>query len=131
MKADLQYDPSDIPIFLVHMAKGYDFVGGWRIHRKDSLFLRIWPSRVANIIAKIKLKKEIKDIGCSYFAFKRDLITQVKDFSRLVRFLKPCLITHAQKICYVEVKHAPPPKGKSQYSLIKLIKIALDFILHF
>src|SRR5690606_28252123 len=54
MDGDLQNDPADIPEFLAKLEEGYDIVVGWRHDRKDKLWSRKIPSRIANsLIGKV------------------------------------------------------------------------------
>ncbi len=48
MDADRQNDPRDIAMLLKEIDQGMDLVCGWRHERKDGLWLRLLPSRVAN-----------------------------------------------------------------------------------
>ena len=48
LDADLQNDPSDIPLLLEKIYEGYDVVSGWRINRQDKAVSRKFPSKVAN-----------------------------------------------------------------------------------
>ena len=48
MDGDLQNDPSDIPMLLDELEKGFDVVSGWRKDRKDNSLMRTFPSRIAN-----------------------------------------------------------------------------------
>src|SRR3982751_916780 len=47
LDADLQNPPEEIPKLLEKMDAGHDYVGGYRINRKDSFF-RTYASRVIN-----------------------------------------------------------------------------------
>ena len=47
LDADLQNDPSDIPMMLTHL-KDADVVCGWRKDRKDAYLSRTFPSKIAN-----------------------------------------------------------------------------------
>ena len=53
MDADLQNDPTDIPILLNKLDDGYDVVSGWREKRHDKYFSRILPSKIANWLISI------------------------------------------------------------------------------
>lgn len=130
LDADLQYDPGDIPRFLEKMNEGFDVVCGRRKYRRDNLFSRRWPSLLVNIVARIKIKKDIKDIGCSFMAFKKVLMTQLNDFGSKARFFKPSLLRSADKIAFVDVRHYRSKSG-SQYSLRKLFRLAWDFLVNF
>src|SRR5690606_9615948 len=70
MDGDLQNDPRDIPLFLAKLDEGYDMVIGWRHDRKDKLWTRKVPSRIANwLIAKVT-GVPVKDNGCSLKAYR-------------------------------------------------------------
>lgn len=131
MDADLQYNPEDIPKLLEKIDEGFEAVCGWRKNRQDSLFLRKLPSYFANIFTRIKLNKDIKDIGCSFTALRRSIAIQLKNYGNTVRFYKPLLIKLTDSICEIEVEHYPRRTGRSQYSIIRLIKTALDFVVNF
>ena len=69
MDADLQNDPSDIPLLFAEIS-GYDMLYGWRFKRKDSLVKKI-SSKVANYVRNKLTGENIKDIGCSLKIFRR------------------------------------------------------------
>jgi len=131
MDADLQYAPEDIPKLLKKIDEGFKIVCGWRRKRRDSLFLRKLPSYFANIFARIKIKENTKDLGCTFIALNRSIATQLKNYGNMNRFFKPLLIKLADSIYELKVEHYPRKTSRSQYDIIRLIKIALDFIINF
>ena len=131
LDADLQYNPEDIPKLLKKIGDGFEIVCGWRKNRKDHFLSRKLPSYFANLFARIKLQKNIKDIGCHFIALKRNITTQIKNYGHTARFLKPLLIKLSNNICEIDIEHHLRKKNKSQYGLAKLIKIALDFFINF
>ncbi|HQP91765.1 MAG TPA: glycosyltransferase family 2 protein, partial [Candidatus Omnitrophota bacterium] len=128
--ADLQYAPEDISILLNKINSGFDVVGGWRKQRSDPFLSRIFPSVFANFMARCRLGREFKDIGCFFIAFKKDMAVQVKKYGSQSRFLKPLFIKIGS-FTEVEVNHYARKNGSSQFSFTRLIKIALDFMLNF
>ncbi|MBN3035189.1 MAG: glycosyltransferase family 2 protein, partial [Bacteroidales bacterium] len=71
MDGDLQNDPSDIPGMLSLAEKeGWDLVAGIRSHRKDDMFLRKIPSRIANAIIRRTTHVRIRDYGCTLKVFR-------------------------------------------------------------
>ena len=64
MDGDLQNDPQDIPNLIAKIESGYDVVSGWRRDRKDHLFSRKIPSRIANWCIRKFLGIRVHDFGC-------------------------------------------------------------------
>ena len=72
--ADMQNDPSDIPMMLDKIDEGYDVVSGWRIDRKDPFLTRRLPSRVANWLISRVTGVALHDYGCTLKAYRRDVL---------------------------------------------------------
>ena len=72
MDADLQNDPRDISL-LLEKIESYDMVCGWRANRQDPWVKKI-SSRIANCIRNWLSDEQIKDVGCSLKAFRRDCL---------------------------------------------------------
>ncbi len=129
--ADLQYDPADILKLLQKIDCGFDAVFARRRNRKDRLLWRVLPSLIANLIARFKLKKCVRDIGCFFIAVKKDVFLRIGAVGYQVRFLKPLLANEAHSFCEVEVEHNFRKTGKSKYPFLRLVKVALDCIVNF
>src|SRR5678809_1813771 len=71
---DLQNDPTDIP-FMLELAKkeDWDVVAGNRKNRKDGMFLRKIPSKIANAMIRRMTGVYIKDYGCTLKVFKKEI----------------------------------------------------------
>jgi len=74
LDGDLQNDPADIP-FMLQLLKDedWDVVAGNRKNRKDGMFLRKVPSKIANYFIRRWTKVYIKDYGCTLKIFKREI----------------------------------------------------------
>ena len=88
LDADLQNDRQDLPKFLEAL-KGYDCVCGTRVETRGQgdNFIRIASSRVANWVRNKLSGEQISDAGCTYRAFKRECIGNLKFFKGMHRFL--------------------------------------------
>src|SRR5712691_7302845 len=88
LDADLQNDPKDLPKFLEAL-KTFDCVCGTRVESRGEgdNFLRIASSRIANWVRNRLSGEKISDAGCTYRAFKRECIANVKFFNGAHRFL--------------------------------------------
>lgn len=127
MDADLQNDPTDIPVLLAKLDEGYDLVSGWRKNRKDP-FLRSFISRIANrIICKVT-SVNLHDYGCTLKAYRREVITGFRLYGEMHRFIPAFANTFGARIVEIPVKHHPRVLGKSKYGFERIIKVILDLI---
>lgn len=130
MDGDLQNDPSDIPRMLAIAEKeGYDMVAGNRANRKDGMFLRKIPSRIANYIIREAGGVKLKDYGCALRVMKADLAKDLGLYGELHRFIP--LLAHLEGARYtqIDVKHHARQFGKSKYGLNRTFKVVSDLLL--
>jgi glycosyltransferase involved in cell wall biosynthesis len=128
---DLQNDPADIPRMLGMMEEeGWDMVAGVRANRKDGMFLRKVPSKIANYMIRKSTGTKMKDLGCTLKIFTRETIKSITIYGELHRFI-PVLITQegATRITQTDVNHRPRKFGTSKYNLNRTSKVLSDLIL--
>jgi len=128
---DLQNDPADIPRMLGMMEEeGWDMVAGVRANRKDGMFLRKVPSKIANYMIRKSTGTKMKDLGCTLKIFTRETIKSITIYGELHRFI-PVLITQegAARITQTDVNHRPRKFGTSKYNLNRTSKVLSDLIL--
>ncbi len=128
---DLQNDPADIPHMLKLMEEeGWDMVAGVRANRKDGMFLRKIPSKIANYMIRKSTGTTMKDLGCTLKIFTRDTIKSIHIYGELHRFI-PVLVTQegATRITQVDVNHRPRQHGTSKYNLSRTTKVMSDLFL--
>ncbi|NQT46855.1 MAG: glycosyltransferase family 2 protein, partial [Candidatus Omnitrophica bacterium] len=77
MDADLQDDPSEIPMLVKKMEENYDLVSGWRYGRKAGLF-RIIASRTFNFVLASLSRLKLHDFNCPFKAYKKEVIKGVQ-----------------------------------------------------
>ena len=126
--ADLQNDPSDIPRLLAKLDEGYDVVSGWRRDRKDEVVKRNLLSRVANWIISHASGVHLHDYGCSLKAYRRSVIGRVKLYGEMHRFIPIYASWYGARITELEVMHHPRRFGKSNYGMIRIVKVTLDLL---
>lgn len=112
--ADLQNDPLDIPKMIDKLDEGYDFVNGYRAHRKDSFVKKI-SSKIANYTRKKILGDSFSDVGCGLKAFRKKCLKGAVYFEGFHRFLPTFAEMKGNKICEIEVNHHPRIHGKTKY----------------
>lgn len=128
---DLQNDPADIPRMLQIMENGdWDMVAGVRANRKDGMFLRKVPSKMANYMIRKSTGTKMKDLGCTLKLFTRETIKSIHIYGELHRFI-PVLITQegATRITQTDVNHRPRKFGTSKYNLNRTFRVMSDLIL--
>jgi glycosyltransferase involved in cell wall biosynthesis len=130
MDGDLQNDPDDIPFMLEKIkAEDWDIVAGNRAKRKDGIFLRKIPSKIANAIIRILAKTNIHDFGCTLKVFKRDIALELNLHGELHRFIPLIASFSGARITQVDVKHHPRQSGKTKYGLNRTFRVISDLIM--
>ncbi len=128
---DLQNDPADIPMMLKMMETDeWDMVAGIRANRKDGMFLRKIPSKIANYMIRKSTGIHMKDLGCTLKIFTKETIKSIHIYGELHRYI-PALITleGATKITQVDVNHRSREFGTSKYNLSRTTRVISDLIL--
>ncbi len=112
--ADLQNDPKDIPKMLDYL-KEYDMVTGWRQKREDSWVKRI-TSRIANRIRNSLSGEEIQDSGCTFRAYKRECLQEIKLYKGMHRFIPTLVKMEGHRVIEIPIAHHPRQFGVSKYT---------------
>ncbi len=128
LDADLQNDPSDIPLLIQKIEDGYDIVSGWRKSRKDRFFSRRLPSIIANRLISWLTRVRLHDYGCTLKAFRREVIKNVKLYGELHRFIPAIASQLGVSIAEVKVNHRPRRHGRSKYTIFRTTKVILDMM---
>ena len=118
LDADLQNDPKDLPKFLEQL-KHYDCVCGTRVkvRGEGDNFIRIASSRIANWVRNKLSGEQISDAGCTYRAFKRECIENLKFFKGMHRFLPTLFKIEGHTVTEIEVSNNPRFAGQSNYGV--------------
>jgi glycosyltransferase involved in cell wall biosynthesis len=128
LDADLQNDPADIPALMAKIAEGYDVVSGWRVDRQDRFLDRRLPSIVANRLIGWTTGVRIHDYGCSLKAYRRDVLTDVRLYGELHRFIPALAHAAGARVTEVPVSHHPRRYGKAKYGLSRTLRVILDIL---
>lgn len=115
MDADLQNDPHDIPLLLDKITS-YDVVCGWRANRQDSLVRKI-SSWIANKTRNWVSDEQIKDVGCSLKAFRRECLQSFYYFKGMHRFFPTLIKMEGCSVAEVKVNHRPRRFGEAKYGI--------------
>jgi len=118
LDADLQNDPKDLPKFLEAL-KQFDCVCGTRVKARGAgdNFIRVASSRIANWVRNKLSGEQIADAGCTYRAFKRECIENLKFFKGMHRFLPTLFKIEGHTVTEIEVTNNPRFAGQSHYGV--------------
>jgi len=118
LDADLQNDPKDLPKFLEAL-KQFDCACGTRVkvRGEGDHFIRIASSRIANWVRNKLSGEQITDAGCTYRAFKRECIENLKFFKGMHRFLPTLFKIEGHTVTEIEVTNHPRFAGQSNYGV--------------
>lgn len=130
MDSDLENLPSDIPLLINKLNEGYDVVSGWRKSRWKGEFLtRKLPSLLANkLISKVS-GVNLHDYGCTLKIYKKDVISEVRLYGQMHRFIPVYCKWQGGKVAEIPVSYQPRKYGKSNYGISRTYKVILDLVL--
>ena len=130
LDADLQNPPEEIPKLLAQIDAGFDYVGGYRLHRQDSFF-RTYASKLINFVREKTTSIEMTDQGCMLRAYRRPIIDAIVRSGAINTFIPALAYSFAGNPGEVGVKHEERHAGVSNYSFYKLIRLNFDLITGF
>jgi glycosyltransferase involved in cell wall biosynthesis len=116
--ADLQNDPADIPRFLAALADA-DCVCGTRVEGRGAGdgVVRVMSSRIANAVRTWIAADDTTDAGCTYRAFRRECLANLRFFKGIHRFLPTLIRMEGYRVREIPVANRPRVAGKSHYGI--------------
>ncbi len=130
LDADLQNPPEEIPKLLAKMEEGFEVVGGYRQNRQDSIFRKIPTFLVAKMASKF-VKVQLKDYGCMLRAYRKELVKEMVNGGEAATYIPALANSLASSVAEVPVDHHSRTKGKSKYSLLRLLHLNFDLMTGF
>ena len=118
MDADLQNDPRDLPKFVEALQRA-DCVCGTRVASRGEgdHIIRILSSRIANWVRNGLSGEQISDAGCTYRAFRRECIENLKFFKGMHRFLPTLFKIEGYSVVEIPVANNPRLYGSAHYGV--------------
>ena len=130
LDADLQNPPEEIAKLLAKMNEGYDYVGGIRQERQDTIFRRK-ASRMMNAVRERITRIRMTDQGCMLRAYSSDIVAAINSCREVNTYIPALAYTFAQRPTEIEVAHEERAAGESKYPLYKLIRLNFDLVTSF
>jgi glycosyltransferase involved in cell wall biosynthesis len=127
MDGDLQDDPEEIPQFIAALEAGQDLVSGWKRVRHDPVSKTL-PSRLFNATVRRFTGIPLHDFNCGFKAYRREVLTDLKLYGELHRFIPVLAYWRGYRIGEIEVRHHPRKFGRSKFGAGRLLKGLLDFL---
>lgn len=124
MDDDLQHPPSEIPMLLKKIDEGYDVVYGVPKKMPHSWWRNLFSLLTKRVVSYVMGFKTARDIS-SFRAMRTELREAFQSFSGPDVLLDVLLSWGTQRFVAVPVDEAPRMVGRSNYNLIKLIRVAL------
>ena len=130
LDADRQNDPAEIPRFLAGLEHA-DCVCGSRVEarRSGDNLLRVLSSRIANWVRVTLGGGDISDAGCTYRAFRRECLANVRFFKGVHRFLPTLIAMEGFRVSEIPVTNRARVSGRSHYGIRNRIFVALADLL--
>ncbi len=127
LDADLQNPPEEIPRLVAKMEGGYDVVASQRENRHDPLFRKL-ASKIINRAAQKSTGVKMTDYGCMLRAYRRHIVDAMLQCHERSTFIPILANSFARMTTEILVGHSERMKGKSKYSLWKLINLQFDLL---
>ena len=120
LDGDGQNDPKDINLLLDKYFSDNNLflVGGVRKKRKDNL-IKIFSSRIANMVRGYILNDKCIDTGCGLKVFDKKIFLSFPFFNGIHRFLPALFTGYGKKTFFINVNHRPRLYGYSKYGTFK------------
>ena len=128
LDGDLQNDPADIPLLVTKIRDGFDLVSGWRYRRQDAAISRKLPSKIANRLIGKVTGVRLNDYGCSLKAYRKEVLTDMRLYGELHRFLPVLANIEGARITELKVNHRPRQFGSSKYGIDRTFRVLMDLL---
>ena len=128
LDGDLQNDPADIPLLVNKIRDGFDLVSGWRYRRQDAAISRKLPSKIANRLIGKVTGVRLNDYGCSLKAYRKEVLTDMRLYGELHRFLPVLANIEGARITEVKVNHRARQYGSSKYGIDRTFRVLMDLL---
>ena len=130
MDCDLQDPPELIPELLKKWKEGYDVVHCIRKKRKESLFKRVSYKLFYWLYTRLSDFETLMDSG-DFSLMSRRVVNEINKMEEKAKFIRGLNLFVGFRHTAIEYERPGRFKGETKYSLIKLIKLALDGIFSF
>ncbi|MDO4476104.1 MAG: glycosyltransferase family 2 protein [Lachnospiraceae bacterium] len=127
MDDDMQTHPSQIPILLEELEKGYDIVYGYYEKKEESPF-RNFGSYVNYMTTRILLKKPKEMKTSSFWVIRRFVRDYAVEYQNAFTHLQGVFLRITRNVSCIPIQHFKREVGTSNYTLKKLLQLWSNII---
>jgi glycosyltransferase involved in cell wall biosynthesis len=127
MDADLQDDPSEIPVLLEKLEEGWDLVSGWKKVRHDPVSKTV-PSKLFNSVTSRVSGLKLHDFNCGLKAYRVEVVKGLPVYGELHRFLPALAHWQGYRVTELPVQHHPRKHGTSKFGARRFVNGFLDLL---
>ena len=129
MDDDLQHPPEEVPKLVRAVEEGPELViGAYEGTKKHSGLRNASGGIVDSTLRRIfKLDRDVQ--LTSFRAMSRSLVDRVKNTYTAYPYITALLLSHSGSFANVSVRHEPRKEGRSNYTLGKSLKLAMNLLL--
>jgi len=124
MDDDLQHDPSDVPLLCREIDKGYDVVYA-DFEKKKQVFWKNFGSWFNDRVAVLVLDKPKHIYMSPYKAIRREIVEEIIKYDGPYSYVDGLIFTITSSISQIPANHHPRFTGKSNYNLLRSIRVWL------
>lgn len=125
--ADLQNPPEAIPMLVNKMREGYDYVGTYRMDRKDSPF-RTGCSKLINCVRHRFSNVRMRDQGCMLRAYSKKICQSITACKDPCTFIPALAFQFCINPCEIPIPHEKRMAGESKYNFYRLFRLNFDLV---
>ena len=130
MDCDLQDRPEEIPKLYAKALEGFDSVFAQRIERQDSFLKRLSSALFYKVFSFLTDSKQDCSVA-NFGIYHRKVINSVLSMGDSIRYFPFMVQWVGFRKYYLPVVHDEREKGRSSYSLFKLLRLAGDNMIGF
>lgn len=127
LDADLQDDPSQIPLLISRLRDGYDLIVGWRKDRKDTGDKKM-SSYLFNTGTRLLSGVHLHDYNCGLKVMTRKVAKSIHLHGELHRFIPILAAKLKFRVTEIPVTHRKRRFGKSKFGLDRSWKAIIDLL---
>lgn len=130
MDCDLQDRPEQIPHLLEVALKGHDVVHARRVLRRDSGIKKLYSAFFYSIFSFLTSTRQDATIA-NFGIYKRNVIEAILSMGDHIRYFPAMVQWVGFNPTSIDVEHSTRYSGVSSYTLLKMIRLAINTIISF
>jgi glycosyltransferase involved in cell wall biosynthesis len=128
LDCDLQDQPEEIPKLYEKAKQGFEIVLARRYNRQDSFFKKLFSRLFYKTLGYLTGSEQDETVA-NFGIYSKKVINEVVNLPEKIKYFPTMVKWVGFTTAYVNVEHASRKEGKSNYSIKKLLNLALDIVL--